>query len=69
MEKIGRVRLPKLMEGSLQPQCASCGRRGAYRVTFQDYWGKLVVKLCEECAGKKYEELRLQTRIDWPGVA
>ncbi len=50
-------------------KCASCGKKGVYRVTFEDCWSKLIVTLCDECKGKRYEELNLQSSLDWQGIA
>ena len=46
--------------------CESCGGKGEFHVTFEDNYGKVVVVLCEECAGKRYESLNLQSRFNWP---
>lgn len=69
MEKIERVRMPDYRQAQKPAKCVSCGEEGFYRVTFKDYWGKLTVTLCEECSNKQYEELKLQSRLDWPVIA
>ena len=69
MVKIGRQRIKEIWPGGKPAKCVNCGGKGAFRVTFEDTWGKLIVTLCEECAGKKYEELKLQSRLDWPAIA
>jgi excinuclease UvrABC ATPase subunit len=69
MEKIGMVKIQKNRNGGKPARCANCSGDGAYDVTFQDYWGKLIVTLCEDCATKQYEELELQTRLNWPSIA
>jgi excinuclease UvrABC ATPase subunit len=68
MEKIGRRRIQKSRNGN-PATCTNCGGKGEYRVTFKARWGKLTVTLCEECAAKRYEELKLQLTLDWPGIA
>lgn len=47
-------------------RCESCGGKGEFHVTFADSYSKLVVVLCAQCAEKRYEDLRLQSRFDWP---
>jgi len=69
MKKTGKERIQKNRNGGKPGKCANCGREGEYRVTFQDYWGKLIVTLCEECSTKEYGELQLQSRLKWPGIA
>lgn len=69
MEKTGKRRASAERMNKGPRKCANCGGAGTWHVTFQDSWGKLIVTLCEECATKQYEELKLQSRLDWPGMA
>ena len=69
MEKIGYTVIHKARNGGKPARCANCGGNAVFRVTFKDTWGKLIVALCARCAGKEYEELKLQSRLDWPIVA
>jgi len=69
MERTGRERIKRSRNGGEPAKCISCGGKGVFRVTFEDKWGKVIVTLCEGCAYRKYEELNLQSRIKWPGVA
>ena len=69
MEKIGYRMINKNDNRGKPRKCANCGREGDMKVSFKDVWGKLVVTLCKDCAKKKYEELHLQTRLDWPIIA
>ena len=69
MEKVGRQRV-KVERMNLKPRkCANCGGGGEFRVTFIDRWCKLTITLCDACSRKKYEELNLQTSLNWPGSA
>lgn len=69
MIKIGYTRINKKRNFGKPAKCANCGGKGSFRVTFKDIWGKLIVTLCKECANKNYEELNLQSRLDWPIIA
>ena len=69
MLKIGKQRIHRNRNGGKPAECANCGGKGGFRVTFKDNWGKLIVSLCEECANKEYEELQLQSRLNWPAIA
>jgi len=69
MNRTGRRKIQRDRNGGKPAKCASCGEKGEYRVTFEDNWGKLIVTLCEKCATKQYEELELQSRLDWPRSA
>lgn len=66
MKKAGYTIINKKRNGGKPAICASCGGKGAFLVTFIDYYGKLIVPLCKECHNKPYELLCLQTRFDWP---
>jgi len=69
MKRTGRERIQRNRNRGKPAKCVSCGGKGEYRVTFKDNWGKLIVTLCEDCATKEYTELKLQSRLDWPGIA
>ncbi len=69
MERVGYRRINRGINDKELAKCTSCGRVGEFRVTFEDSWSKLIVTLCDECKGKRYEELDLQRSFDWPGVA
>lgn len=69
MEKIGIQRIAMIKSDMIPVKCVNCGGKGRYKVTFEDNWGKLIVKLCEECSVKNYEDLKLQTTLNWPGIA
>lgn len=69
MIKIGYTRINKNGKGGRPAKCANCGGKGSFKVTFEDNWGKLIIILCKECANKNYEELRLQSKLDWPIIA
>lgn len=69
MKKIGYTIIDKERNGGKPAKCVNCGGKGSFHVTFKDYWGKLTVTLCKECAGKEYGELKLQSRLNWPIVA
>ena len=69
MLKIGIQRIHENRSGGKPAKCVNCGEKGTFRVTFGDTWGKLIVTLCAECAEKEYEELKLQSRLDWPAIA
>ena len=66
MRKVGYTIINKNRKGGKPAKCASCGGKGSFRVTFTDYWGKLIVTLCKNCAAKEYEGLKLQSRFDVP---
>lgn len=66
MKKVG-YRVIKTERMNAKPRkCVNCGGKGIFKVMFQDEWGKLIVTLCKDCATKQYEELHLQSRLDWP---
>lgn len=65
MEKAGYTKIPESKAGGNLYKCMNCGGKATYKVTFSDTWSKLIVPLCEECSGKKYEDLRLQSTFDW----
>ena len=67
MEKIGWTVINRRRNGGKPVKCVNCGGRGEYKVTFEDSWGKLIVTLCEECSMRRYEDLKLQTSLNWPG--
>lgn len=67
MRKIGYTVIHKRRDRGKPASCMSCGREAYSRVTFSDSYGKVTVSLCKCCAQKNYEDLRLQTRFDWPG--
>jgi len=69
MEQTGYRRIGKNRNGGKPAKCISCGGKGEFEVTFEDTWGKLIVTLCDECRQKRYEELNLQSRLNWPGIA
>lgn len=69
MEKIGYTIIKQDRNGEKPATCINCGKKGSVRVTFADRWTKLTVTLCKYCAEKNYEALRLQSSLDWPGVA
>jgi excinuclease UvrABC ATPase subunit len=69
MEKIGIQRIPMIKSDMIPVRCVNCGGKSRYKVTFEDNWGKLIVNLCEVCSVKNYEDLKLQTTLNWPGIA
>ena len=69
MKKMGYKAIPWQERETKKPKCANCGGKGTARVTFEDTWGKLIVTLCDECRKKEYEDLKLQSRLDWPAIA
>ena len=69
MEKTGRQKVSVLRMDKKPRRCVNCGGNGEYKVTFEDIWGKLIVTLCEECSMKRYEDLKLQTSLNWPAIA
>ncbi len=69
MRKVGYSVISKNRNDGKPRKCVSCGKEGNYKVTFQDRWGKLIVTLCKDCAGKDYGELSLQSSLNWPGIA
>jgi hypothetical protein len=69
MRKVGYRNITDAVLAQKKPGCMSCNALATKRVTFRDDWSLLRVNLCDECAKKEYDNLRLQTRIDWPGVA
>jgi len=66
MEKTGWSKMKEDMLRTKHPNCQSCGEKATTTVTFEDNFGRLRVKLCDRCAGKSYESLRLQGRFSWP---
>ena len=66
MKMTGWRRIKTYRENKTPRRCESCGGEGIFHVTFEDEYSKLVVVLCEECAGKRYESLNLQSRFKWP---
>jgi len=66
MVKTGWSRLKEDMLKAKHPRCQSCGEKATTVVTFEDNFSKLVVKLCDDCAAKSYESLKLQGRFSWP---
>jgi excinuclease UvrABC ATPase subunit len=66
MRKTGRQRIRTEKCSQRMTKCANCGGEGVYKVTYEDMYGKLVVPLCEECDKLGYEQLKLQTQLDWP---
>jgi len=69
MQKTGSVRIQKNRNGGKPRVCVNCGRIGTRRVTYEDVWGKLIVVLCDECSRREYEDLKLQSTLDFPGIA
>jgi len=69
MEKTGYTVINRNRNNGSPARCVSCGGKGEFRVTFEDTWGKLIVTLCDECTQKRYDELKLQTSLNWPGIA
>ncbi len=69
MKKVGYMVVKTERMNRKPRKCANCGGKGSFKVVFKDQWGKLVVTLCKDCAAKEYEELHVQTMIDWPAVA
>jgi hypothetical protein len=69
MMRKGRMPIHKNRNGGKPGRCVGCGKKGVFRVTFEDDWGKLIVTLCKNCSTKEYVELKLQSRLDWPIVA
>jgi len=69
MKKTGSVRIQKNRNGGKPRKCANCGGIGSRRVTFRDTWGKLIVVLCDNCSRQEYEDLKLQSTLDFPGIA
>ena len=69
MEKIGWTPINKKRTGEKPPKCINCGGEGKLKVTFKDPWCKLTITLCDACSRKRYEDLRLQRQIKWPGAA
>ena len=69
MVKTGRWRIKEIWPGGKPAKCVNCGEKGTFQVTFEDSWGKLIVTLCEECAGKEYKELKLQSTLNFPAIA
>jgi len=69
MEKTGRQRVKVDRMNKKPRKCANCGGRGEYKVTFKDTWGKLIVTLCEDCSRRQYEDLQLQSTLNWPAIA
>lgn len=67
MKKLGRRRINRGFLTKRHVMCINCGKKAVFNVVFADNWAKLTVPLCEECAMKEYENLRLQTRFDWVG--
>jgi len=64
MEKTGWHRLPTKCKIKEMVKCMNCGRKGVYRVTFEDMYGKLTVTLCEDCSKLRYGQLKLQSRFE-----
>ena len=69
MEKTGRQRVKVERMDKKPRRCVNCGGKGEYKVSFVDSWGTLIVTLCEECSMKRYEDLKLQTSLNWPAIA
>jgi len=69
MERTGRQIINRNRNGGKPAKCANCGGKGIFKVTFEDNWGRLIVTLCDECSRKEYEDLKLQSRLDWPVIA
>ena len=69
MKKIGYREIVDKGEGAKKAKCLSCGAEARKVVTFQGEWLTLRVALCNKCAMKPYEELRLQRTIEFAVVA
>ena len=69
MVKIGKQRIHRNRNGGKPAECANCGGNGCFRVTFKSSWFRLIVTLCDECAEKEYEELKLQSTLNFPAIA
>jgi len=69
MQKTGSVRIQRTRRDGKPRRCVNCGGKGEFRVTFKDSWGKLIVTLCDDCSKREYEDLRLQSRLQFPGIA
>jgi len=69
MEQTGYRRINRDLNDKELAKCISCGRVAEFKVTFEDSCGKLIVTLCDDCRQKRYEELNLQLRLNWPGIA
>lgn len=69
MQKVGYRKISEGIRQDARPLCMSCGGVATKRVIFEDEFCTLKVRLCDECADKDYEELKLRRMIDWPGMA
>ena len=69
MQKTGNVRIQRTSRHGKARKCTNCGGIGSHHVTFEDTWGKLIVVLCDECSKREYEDLKLQSTLDFPGIA
>jgi len=69
MEKVGYREIVYQGYCTKKQRCLSCGAQARKVVTFRGEWLTLRVALCNKCAMKPYEELRLQKTIEFPGVA
>jgi len=69
MRKTGCVRVESTRGDGQSKKCMNCGGKGSRRVTFEDQWVKLVVILCKDCSEREYEDLQLQSTIEFPVIA
>ncbi len=69
MRKVGYTIIKTDRMNKKPRKCVNCGGKGSFKVMFMDSWGKLIVTLCKDCAAEEYEDLQLQTRLDWPAKA
>ena len=69
MQRTGSVRIQRTRGDGKARKCTNCGGKGEFKVTFSDSWGKLIVTLCDDCSKREYEDLQLQSTLDFPGIA
>ena len=67
MKKTGNMLMENVRGNGKFRKCANCGGIGIRRVTFEDCFAKVMLILCDDCSRKEYEDLRLQTTIEFPG--
>ena len=69
MRKTGSVRIQRTRGDGKARKCTNCGGVGTRRVMYEDTWGKLIVVLCDDCSKREYEDLKLQSTLEFPGIA
>lgn len=66
MRRVGYKKIQRLKNTGEKPRCYSCGAPGLFKVYFKDEIVRVAVVLCAGCLWKEYDELKVQTMLQFP---